>query len=65
MSPREQWIRNQRFLDRAISRGSEIRLASPVDLARPGSFFERELQYFVKHGYAPNADATMLVRGAP
>lgn len=63
MSPTEQWVRNQRFLDRAMAQGSEIRLATPVDLARPGSFFERELQYLFKHGYAPSADGTMLVRG--
>jgi hypothetical protein len=63
MSPTEQWVRNQRFLDRAMRQGSEIRLATPVDLARPGSFFERELQYLFKHGYAPNAEGTMLLTG--
>lgn len=63
MSPTEQWVRNQRFLDRAIRQRSEIRLATPVDLARPGSFFERELQYLFKHGYAPSTDGSMLVRG--
>ena len=63
MSTREQWVRNQSFLDRGIANGSEFRLATPVEAARPGSFYERELQYMFKQGYSPNADGTMLVRG--
>jgi len=41
---------SSRFLDQAIAQGSEIRLATPMDLARPGKFFERDLQYLVKRG---------------
>lgn len=63
MSAREQWVRNTRFLDRAIERGSKIRLATPIEIARPGSFYERELQYLFKRGYSPNADGTMLIQG--
>lgn len=42
MSPTEQWVRNQRFLDNAISRGSEIQLATPLSQVRAGSIFERD-----------------------
>ncbi len=62
MSPDEQWLRNQRFLDRAIERGDEISLATPVDRVRPGSFYERELQYLGKHGYVPSEDGGSMVR---
>jgi hypothetical protein len=65
MSADEQWIRNQSFLDRAIANGSEFRLATPLDAGRPGSFFERELQYLFKQGFVPNGDGTMLIPGAP
>src|SRR2546421_7438832 len=64
MSPEEQWISIQRFLDRAMERGSEIRLATPLDAIRPGSFLEREVQYLFKNGFVPSADGTMLVPGA-
>lgn len=50
MSAAEQWAANQRFLDRAINRGSEIRLATPLDRVRPGSAYERELRYLAKRG---------------
>jgi RHS repeat-associated protein len=42
----EIWIRNTRFLDQAVARGSQIRLASdPFDLLNEGSFFLREVEY--------------------
>ena len=63
MSEREQWVRNSRFLDNAIDRGSEIRLATPFDAARPDSFYERELQHLVKRGYHPSADGTSMLPG--
>ncbi len=40
MSPEEQWLRNSRFLDNAISRGDEFRLATAIDDVRPGSYFD-------------------------
>jgi RHS repeat-associated protein len=36
MTTEEQWAANQRFLDRAIARGSEIRLATPAAEGRRG-----------------------------
>jgi hypothetical protein len=65
LSPEEQWVTIRRFLDRAVERGSEVRLATPLDAIRPGSFLEREVQYLFKNGFVPSADGTMLVPGAP
>ena len=64
MSPEEQWTSIRRFLDRAVEGRSEIRLATPLDAIRPGSFLEREVQYLFKNGFVPSADGTMLVPGA-
>ena len=59
-SPERQWAANQKFLDRAIARGSEIRLATPANAAREGSFYERELQYLTSKGYRPNEGGTRM-----
>jgi RHS repeat-associated protein len=54
----EVWIRNRRFLDDAVARGSTIRLASdPFDPANAGSFFLREVEYLAgEHGYVVALD---------
>jgi hypothetical protein len=58
----EVWIRNERFLDEAVARGREIRLASdPYDPANAGSFFEREIAYLRSKGYRPVGNR--MVRG--
>lgn len=62
MSPTERWAANQKFLDRAIARGDDIVLATPLDKIRPGSYFARELKYLSSKGYVPNADGTRLVK---
>lgn len=47
----EIWIRNTRFLDQAIARRSQIRLASdPFDPLNEGSFFLREVEYLRTKG---------------
>jgi hypothetical protein len=61
MSPEERWAANQRFLDRAIARGSEIRLASPAGEAEVGSSYARELQYLESKGYTLGSDGTTMV----
>ena len=61
MSDAERWTANQKFLDRMISRGDEIILATPLDKVRPGSYFARELEYLSSKGYVPSADGTHLV----
>jgi hypothetical protein len=63
MTDAERWTANQKFLDRTISRGDKILLSTPLDKVKPGSYFERELQYLSGKGYSPNADATRLVPG--
>jgi hypothetical protein len=45
MSDPEKWVANQKFLDRAILRGIDIVLATPLDKVKPGSYFEREINY--------------------
>jgi hypothetical protein len=62
MTPEEQWTANQKFLDRAIARGSDISLATPADAAREGSFFERELQYLESQGYKVSSDGRSMIR---
>jgi RHS repeat-associated protein len=60
MSSSEQWSMNQKSLDDAISRGDRFQLATPLDQVRPGSFYERELEYLQSKGYVPNATGTAL-----
>jgi len=66
MSPTEQWAANLKFLDRAITRGSNMQLATPANAAREGSFFERELQYMQSKGYTVGPDGmSPIAPGAP
>jgi hypothetical protein len=61
MTENQQWSANQRFLDRAIERGQSFRLATSIENVRPGSFFERELQYLQSWGYTLSSDGSMLL----
>jgi len=61
MSEAERWGANQKFLDRMISRGDDVILATPLDKVRPGSYFARELEYMSGRGYGPSADGTRLI----
>lgn len=63
MSKAEQWAANQKFLDRAIARGDEFVLATPLDKVRAGSYFERELQYLFSKGYQLADDGARLIPG--
>jgi filamentous hemagglutinin len=65
MAPAEQWAANQKFLDRAIARGDEIILASPVGEAKPGSFFARELEYLRWKGFTLGRDGSRMVPPRP
>ncbi|NJA08191.1 hypothetical protein HC024_21005 [Methylococcaceae bacterium WWC4] len=62
MSDAERWAANQKFLDRMISRGDDIILATPLENVRPGSYYASELEYLASKGYAPSADGTKLIR---
>ena len=61
MTPAEQWSANARFLDRVAKRKHDIVLATPIEQARPGSFFAREIEYLIGRGYTPSADGTRLL----
>jgi hypothetical protein len=63
MTDAQRWTANQKFLDRTISRGDDILLSTPLDKVKPGSYFERELQYLSGKGYTPSADGTRLIPG--
>jgi len=65
MSDAEKWTANKKFLDRTISRGDAIHLASTVDKATPGTFFRKELEYLMENGYKINADGKTLVPPGP
>jgi len=62
MTDAERWGANQKYLDRMISRGDEIILATPLEKVRPGSYFARELEYLGSKGYVPSADGTRLIK---
>lgn len=62
LSRSQQWKRNRDFLYRIIKGGGEFILASDPRNARPGSWFARELEYILSHGYMYTDDFTRLVR---
>jgi hypothetical protein len=62
MSQAEQWTANQKFLDRAISRGSEFNLATPIEKIRPGTYLPKEIQYLNSKGYKFNKNNTRLIK---
>ncbi len=50
----EGWTANQAFLDRVLSTGQQIYLASPP-LGQEGSIFQEEMFYLTGRGFGPNA----------
>ncbi len=62
MSAAEQWTANTKFLDRMILRGDNIRLATPLNQVKPGSFFQKELNYLFDKGYKVSSDGLWLVK---
>jgi hypothetical protein len=61
MSPAEQWAANVRFLDRLVTRGDEVYLATRASNAVPGTFFYREIEYLTSHGYTISDDGWRLL----
>jgi hypothetical protein len=61
MSPAERWARNKQFLDQAIARGSQIRLASPLTAENLSGGYGQEIEYLVKRGFTPSADGSMML----
>ena len=62
MSGVQRWGANQKFLDRMILRGDKIRLATPLNQVRPGSFYQKELNYLFSKGYRVSSDGLHLVK---
>ena len=62
MTAAQQWGANQKFLDRMILRGDNIRLATPLNQVKPGSFFQKELNYLFDKGYKASSDGLWLVK---
>lgn len=62
MSAAEQWTANTKFLDRMILRGDNIRLATPLSKVKPGSFFQKELNYLFDKDYKVSSDGLWLVK---
>lgn len=61
MSPAEQVLRNERFLDDVIARGSEIRLASPPTRANLTGAYADEIAYLQGKGYTISSDGTQMI----
>ena len=63
MSEAERWAANQKFLDRAIERGTKFILSTKFNLKsiKKGTF-ERELEYLISKGYTPSKDGYTLSR---
>lgn len=61
MTPAQQWTRNQQFLDQAISRGSEIRLATPPTASNMTGWYAREIEYLTKQGYTISSDGARMI----
>jgi len=45
-----------------ILRGDNIRLATPLNQVKPGSFFQKELNYLFDKGYKVSSDGLWLVK---
>jgi hypothetical protein len=61
MSDAERRTANQTFLDRAIARGSEVRLASPRTASNLTGYYAREIDYLLKQGYTISGDGTRML----
>ena len=61
MTPAQQWTRNQQFLDQAITRGSDIRLATPPTASNLTGWYAREIGYLTKQGYTISSDGARMI----
>jgi len=62
MTPSERLTANQKALDRAINRNTEIRLSNSLDEVEAGSSYEWELEYLRDRGYEVSPDGTRMVK---
>ena len=65
LSDGERWAANKRFLDRAILRGDDIILATPIGAMKEGpSYYREEIDYLHSRGYTASEDGKQMVRAA-
>jgi hypothetical protein len=63
MTEAEQWAANQKFLDRAIARGDDIVLATPITARTPPTgYYAREIDYMLSQGYKVSPDGKRLIK---
>ena len=58
MSKQKSLSATNRFLDNAVSRGSEIDLETPLDEVKADSFYEHEIRYLTDRSYIRNSAGT-------
>ncbi len=62
MNDAEKWTANKKFLDRAIDRGDEFKLATPFNAENANGFFKKEIEYLLDQGFKLNEDGTKIYR---
>ncbi len=63
MSASEQWIANQKFLDRTRLRGDNVIVSNPIiDINRVSGAFRNEINYMIDKGYRLNNSGNQLIR---
>lgn len=63
MTKTEIWNANRTFLDRAIKRGDDFMLSSPIkNIKDVSGVLRRELDYLVDNGYKLNGNGTGMIR---
>jgi hypothetical protein len=65
MTSEAQWAANQKFLDRVIQRGDNVRLSVNVldkKNISPDSYLVKELEYLQQHGYKISKDGWWLLK---
>lgn len=65
MTEDEQWNTTTTFFDYMMKNDHNFRLATPVEKARPGSYYIRELNYLFGKGYRLSPDGLWLVKYDP
>jgi RHS repeat-associated protein len=63
MTEAERWIANQKFLDRAISRGGDVMLDRPIkEISSVSGALRKELNYLSQRGYELSRDGSRMIR---
>jgi len=62
MTEAQKWMSNKKFLDRMIKRGDDIMLATPINKIKPGSYYQKEIQYLFEKGYKLSPDGRYLIK---